>query len=211
MHRQLFFFLKYFFFSLFLSRPPHSNYSLVIHSNLFRVHVGQEDGKAYAVDYNPLCLITAISARSDEATCRIHHIHNCFHIALLPFPPIAGTKKTGDKKPDDRKSIMLSSAFSPWRSALSPQEALEISSGYLENARNATSPKMALINCDDAKTALSRIRRSVGKDILSSSRAEDRTLCIEISVTYFGLAELLDSLGLHDKTQPLYAKAEKWR
>ena len=75
---------------------------------------------------------------------------------------------------------MLTSPFSPWRSVLTPQTALDLAHGHLENARKAKSPELALTFCKDAETVLARIKTSVRKTYVSSSRTEDRALCNEI-------------------------------
>ncbi|KAI8601142.1 hypothetical protein EDD21DRAFT_404690, partial [Dissophora ornata] len=105
---------------------------------------------------------------------------------------------------------MLSSPFSPWRSVLTPQTALDLATSHLENARKAQSPELALAFCNDAETALARIKTSVRKAYVSSSRPQDRTLCNEIATTYSELGELLDSLGRRSKAQASYNNEEKW-
>ncbi|KAI8599276.1 hypothetical protein EDD21DRAFT_355603 [Dissophora ornata] len=105
---------------------------------------------------------------------------------------------------------MLSSTFSPWRSVLTPQTALDLAASHLENACKAQSPELALAFCSDAETALARIRTSVRKASVSSSRAQDRALCSEIATTYSKFGELLDSLGRRSKAQACYKNEEKW-
>ncbi|KAI8605546.1 hypothetical protein EDD21DRAFT_349891 [Dissophora ornata] len=96
---------------------------------------------------------------------------------------------------------MLSSPFSPWRSVLTPQAALDLASVQLENARSAKSPELALTFCNDAETSLARIRRTVRKAYTASSRVEDQAVCDEIVNTYSELSELFNSLGHHSKAQ----------
>ena len=109
-----------------------------------------------------------------------------------------------------QKIDMLSSPLSPWRSVLTPQTALDLAHGHLENARKAKSPELALTFCKDAETVLARIKTSVRKTYVSSSRAEDRALCSEIAITYFELGKLLDSLGRRSKAQESYKNEGKW-
>ncbi|KAI8598847.1 hypothetical protein EDD21DRAFT_356000 [Dissophora ornata] len=105
---------------------------------------------------------------------------------------------------------MLGSPFSPWRSVLTPQEALDIACSHLENARKAKSSGLALTFCNNADSALARIRTSVRKTFVSSSCAEDRILCNEIATTYFELGKLLDGLGRRTKAQDSYKNEQKW-
>ncbi|KAI8602649.1 hypothetical protein EDD21DRAFT_403485 [Dissophora ornata] len=105
---------------------------------------------------------------------------------------------------------MLSNPFSPWKSALAPQTALDLASVHLENARKAKNSELALTFCKDAEKALARIKTSVRKTYVSSSRAEDRALCNEIATTYSELGELLDGLGSPTKAQACYKNEEKW-
>ncbi|KAI8603385.1 hypothetical protein EDD21DRAFT_402890, partial [Dissophora ornata] len=105
---------------------------------------------------------------------------------------------------------MLSSPFSPWRSILSPQDALEAANAHLENARKAKSSELALTFCNEAQTALARIRTSVRKTLVSSVSVEDRAIRDEIASTYFELGELLVNLKHRDKAQTCYKNSEKW-
>ncbi|KAI8600638.1 hypothetical protein EDD21DRAFT_354377 [Dissophora ornata] len=105
---------------------------------------------------------------------------------------------------------MLSSPFSPWRSVLTPETALNLANIHLENARKTTSPELTLALCNDAESALARIRTSARKTYVSSSRDEDRALCNEIATTYFELGKLLEGLGRRIKAQTCYKNEEKW-
>ncbi|KAI8599573.1 hypothetical protein EDD21DRAFT_355337 [Dissophora ornata] len=105
---------------------------------------------------------------------------------------------------------MLSSRFSPWRSVLSPQTALEAAKSHLENARGTSNSELAQMYCSDAQTALDRIRTSVRKALVSSVSVEDRAIRNEIASTYFELGELLGNLKHRDKAQTCYKNSEKW-
>ncbi|KAI8601171.1 hypothetical protein EDD21DRAFT_353908 [Dissophora ornata] len=105
---------------------------------------------------------------------------------------------------------MLSSVYSKLRNTLSPQAALELANEHLENARKTKNPEIALEYCNDAEKALAHIRTSVRKTCVSSTRAEDQSLCNEIATAYFELGELLDSLGRRTKAQVIYKNGEKW-
>ena len=105
---------------------------------------------------------------------------------------------------------MLSSPFSPWRSVLTPQAALDLATVHLENARKAKNSELALTFCKDAETSLARIKSSARKTYVSSSRSEDRALCNEIGTTYSELGVLLHGLGYPTKAQACYKNEEKW-
>ncbi|KAI8604597.1 hypothetical protein EDD21DRAFT_350782 [Dissophora ornata] len=105
---------------------------------------------------------------------------------------------------------MLSNPLSPWRSVLTPQGALDLANAHLENARRAKIYEKALPFCKDAETAISRIRRSVKKDLMLSSHTEDQTLRNKIAGIYFEIGELMGSLGYHSKAKIRYQKAEDW-
>ncbi|KAI8595003.1 hypothetical protein EDD21DRAFT_359426 [Dissophora ornata] len=106
----------------------------------------------------------------------------------------------------------MSSRMTPWlRGALTPQTALDLANGHLENARKAKRSEVALTFCKDAETALARIRKSVRETFVSSSSDEDRALCNEIATTHFELGKLLDGVGYHVKAQDSYKNEKKWR
>ncbi|KAI8600059.1 hypothetical protein EDD21DRAFT_143073 [Dissophora ornata] len=105
---------------------------------------------------------------------------------------------------------MLCFPFPPWRGVLTPQAALGLVTSHLENARIAQSPEQALGLCKDAEKALARIRTSVRKSYVLSSRAQDRALCNDIATAYSEIGKLLDSLGLRTKAQAIYKNEEKW-
>ncbi|KAI8597832.1 hypothetical protein EDD21DRAFT_407304, partial [Dissophora ornata] len=105
---------------------------------------------------------------------------------------------------------MFGSLFLPLRNILSPQEALEEANSHLENARKAKSSGLALTYCNDAQTALSRIRRSVRKALVLSVSVEDQAIRNEIASTYFELGELLENLKHRDKAQTCYKNSGKW-
>ncbi|KAI8602572.1 hypothetical protein EDD21DRAFT_352630 [Dissophora ornata] len=105
----------------------------------------------------------------------------------------------------------MTSSLYPWlRGILAPQEALELANTHLDNARIAPSPELALASCKDAEKDLARIRTSVRKDYVLSSRTQDRALCNEIATTYSKIGKLLDSLGRRSKAQDSYKNEQKW-
>ncbi|KAF8925925.1 hypothetical protein BGZ58_000351, partial [Dissophora ornata] len=88
------------------------------------------------------------------------------------------------------------------RKVLSPQDALELATAHLAGANKAKNPDMALTFCYEAQEALSRIRRSVRKKLVSSLRPEDQDLRNKIAAAHCELRELFDSYG--HKTRGMY-------
>ncbi|KAG0247993.1 hypothetical protein BG011_000656, partial [Mortierella polycephala] len=106
---------------------------------------------------------------------------------------------------------MIGRIFSSSRDNLSPQEALEIAKGHLENARKSDNPNLILAWCADAEEALSPIKRSVRKGLIPPKSVEDQALCNGVFIVYLERGKLLDSLGYHDKAQTSFKVAEEWR
>ncbi|KAF9360000.1 hypothetical protein BGX26_010837 [Mortierella sp. AD094] len=104
---------------------------------------------------------------------------------------------------------MLANPFLSSRSVLSPQKALELIHFYLENARKAKDPEIALVLCDDAEASLSLMRK-IAKKAQDPQNSADKPLREQIATAYFDHSELLERLGHHDKAQVSYKKAEKW-
>lgn len=94
-------------------------------------------------------------------------------------------------------------AFSSWRGDPPPQKLLELANAHLESARKTKDSELALMFCDDAESALSRVKRAVKK-------TEDQSLRERTGVAYFELGKLFANLGHQDKAQENYKKAEKW-
>ncbi|KAI8603778.1 hypothetical protein EDD21DRAFT_441723, partial [Dissophora ornata] len=105
---------------------------------------------------------------------------------------------------------MLSVVYSKARSSLSPQSALEIANVYLENAHKAKNAELDHAYCSDAEAALLRIKLSLRKDLVSSSRVEDRTLREGIAAIFFELSELFERLGDHSRAHISHRHVEKW-
>ncbi|KAI8596563.1 hypothetical protein EDD21DRAFT_243656, partial [Dissophora ornata] len=141
--------------------------------------------------------------------------HYCFAVIEKRSISISRNKdkpRLERKQASGRSEIDMSSRMTPWlRGALTPQTALDLANGYLENAQKAKNSEVALTFCKHAETDLDRIRTSVRKTSVSSSRDEDRALCNEIATTHFELGKLLDGLGCRSKAENSYKNEKKWR
>jgi hypothetical protein len=93
--------------------------------------------------------------------------------------------------------------------SLSVQHAVDLASLCLENARKKDA-ELALELCDDAAVALSGIRSSQRKALVSSKKDEDQTLSKRIAASYINLGTLQGSLGRSDKTHANFKKAVQW-
>ncbi|UAW63833.1 hypothetical protein KMZ15_07155 [Mycoavidus sp. HKI] len=104
---------------------------------------------------------------------------------------------------------MLGSVFSSSRSVLSLQETLDLASSYLETARKAKDPKIALVLCDDAEASLSEMKKAVRKAHAPETLA-DQTLRDKIATVYLEHGKVLEQLEQTDRAQASYKKAKKW-
>ncbi|MCX8565524.1 MAG: WD40 repeat [Glomeribacter sp. 1016415] len=104
---------------------------------------------------------------------------------------------------------MLGSIFSSSRSALSPEQTLDLANSYLEIARKTADLNIALVLCDDAEASLSQMKRAVRKAQAPQTQS-DQTLRNKIAQAYFDRGQILDQLEQFDKAQDSYKKAEKW-
>src|SRR4051794_3828236 len=99
--------------------------------------------------------------------------------------------------------MVFGSIISSPRASLSLQQVLDLANVYLENARKAQDPNIALVLCHDTEMSLAQIKRAV-------KHAEDKTMRGRIATVYIGLGELLDNKGHQDEAQAFYKKSEKW-
>jgi hypothetical protein len=90
---------------------------------------------------------------------------------------------------------------------LNTQQILERANFHMDNARKTKDPKLALVLCEDADSALSYVRRSA-KWVRKYSH--DESLRTRIAATCFKLSTLQGDLKLRDKAQDSYRTAEKW-
>ncbi|KAI8348240.1 hypothetical protein B0O80DRAFT_429767 [Mortierella sp. GBAus27b] len=86
---------------------------------------------------------------------------------------------------------------------LSLLQVIQVASTYLDNARNATDPTVALVFCHDTETSLSQLKK-VAKN------ADDRDTREDIAAIYIGLGKVLDTHGHQEDAQAFYKKSEKW-
>ena len=87
---------------------------------------------------------------------------------------------------------------------LSLLQVIQVASAYLDNARNATDPTIALVFCHDTETSLSQLKK-VAKS------TDDRDTREDIAAIYIGLGKVLDTHGHQEDAQAFYKKSEKWR
>jgi len=90
------------------------------------------------------------------------------------------------------------------------QQTLELTSLSLENARRVKDAELALELCDDAEVALSGIKGSQRKALITSKKDEDQTLSKRIADLYVNLGTLQGSLGRSDKAYANFKKAVQW-
>jgi len=98
--------------------------------------------------------------------------------------------------------MLFGSIISSSRDVLSPTQALELASIYLDNARKTSDPHIALVLCQDTEVSLSQAVRE-------SKRVKYPGLREGISTAYVQLGSLLKSRRLHDEAEAFYKKAEK--
>ncbi|KAG0022202.1 hypothetical protein BGZ80_000773 [Entomortierella chlamydospora] len=103
-------------------------------------------------------------------------------------------------------STMPRNPFASHKNGLSVDDALELASHALENARKAKNkPAMALQLCNDAK---SKIKDA--ENIFGTKKDRNPTLGNSIAIAYHEHGKLLNELGYHDKALRSHNKAEKW-
>ncbi|KAG0346708.1 hypothetical protein BGZ54_005124, partial [Gamsiella multidivaricata] len=105
---------------------------------------------------------------------------------------------------------MFDRVFSSPRKALLPQKELELANFHMENARKTKDRELALALCDDAETALSRMKRAAKKILTTPLSVEDQALRDGFAGACLEHGNLLDSLGYSEMAQASYKRAEKW-
>ncbi|KAF9347048.1 hypothetical protein BGX34_003442, partial [Mortierella sp. NVP85] len=98
--------------------------------------------------------------------------------------------------------MLFGSIISSPRDILLPTQALELANIYLENARKATDPYIALVLCHDTEVSLSQAKGA-------SKRHELQVVREGVSTAYVKLGRLLDAHGRRDEAQACYRKGEK--
>jgi hypothetical protein len=83
------------------------------------------------------------------------------------------------------------------------QQALALAHVYLENARKAIDPSIALVLCHDTEVSLSQVKRVF-------KHANDANMREDIAAIYIELGEFLDTQGRKNEAQAFYKKSIKW-
>ncbi|KAG0316229.1 hypothetical protein BGZ99_007002 [Dissophora globulifera] len=104
---------------------------------------------------------------------------------------------------------MLHSPFSSSHGTLSPQQTLELANLHLEDARKTKDPEIALVLCNDAEAALSRIKKAAKKTLKTPLSVEDQTLRHRVATAYLEHGNLLEGLNHIEMARVSYEKAEK--
>ncbi|KAF9344319.1 hypothetical protein BGX34_005787, partial [Mortierella sp. NVP85] len=99
--------------------------------------------------------------------------------------------------------MVFGSIISSPRASLSLQQALGLANVYLENARKAIDPNIALVLCHDTEISLAQVKRA-------AKRINDTTLREDIATVYIGLGDLLDTHGRKNEAQAFHKKSVKW-
>ena len=94
--------------------------------------------------------------------------------------------------------------------SLSVQQTLKLTSLCLEKARGTKDSELALELCDDAEAALSGIKSSQRKALITSKKDEDQALSKGIATSYINLSTLQGGLGRSDKAHANFKKAVQW-
>jgi len=99
--------------------------------------------------------------------------------------------------------MAFGSIISSPRATLSLHQALHLANVYLENARNALDPSIAMVLCHDTELSLSQVKKA-------AKQVEDTTLHEGIASIYIELGELLDIHDQKSEAQAFYKKSVKW-
>jgi hypothetical protein len=83
------------------------------------------------------------------------------------------------------------------------QQALHLANVYLENARNADDPSIALVLCHDTELTLPQVKRA-------AKHSEDTTMHERIASIYIVLGEVLETHHRKTEAQAFYKKSIKW-
>jgi hypothetical protein len=98
---------------------------------------------------------------------------------------------------------MLWSIISSPRASLTLQQALDLANVYLENARKAVDPDIALVLCHDTEVSLSQVKRAAKHTNDANTREKIATIHIE-------LGRVLDTQERSNEAQAFYKKSLKW-
>ncbi|KAK3810958.1 MAG: hypothetical protein J3Q66DRAFT_390885, partial [Benniella sp.] len=99
--------------------------------------------------------------------------------------------------------MVLWSVISSPRASLSLQQVLDLANVYLENARKAVDPNIALVLCHDTEVSLSQVKRA-------AKHTNDTHMREDIASIYTELGDFLDTQGRKNEAQAFYKKSVKW-
>src|SRR4051812_17043387 len=99
--------------------------------------------------------------------------------------------------------MVFGSIISSPRGSLSLLQILDLANVYLENARNAQDPDIALVLCHDTEVSLAPVKRT-------AKHTEDKSIHEKIATVYIELGDLLGDKGHQDEAKAFYKKSEKW-
>lgn len=88
------------------------------------------------------------------------------------------------------------------RGCLSLQQILDLSYAYLEIARKAVDPNVALVLCHDTEVSLSQLKKT-------AKHTEDNTMHGAMAAAFVELGRVLDSRGHGSEAKGFYKKAAK--
>ncbi|KAF9353827.1 hypothetical protein BGX34_011352, partial [Mortierella sp. NVP85] len=99
--------------------------------------------------------------------------------------------------------MVLWSIISSPRAGLSSQQVLDLANVYLENARKAVDPNIALVLCHDTEVSMSQVKRA-------ARHTNDTNMHEDIAAIYIELGDFLDARGRKNEAQAFYKKSVKW-
>ncbi|KAK3810920.1 MAG: WD40-repeat-containing domain protein [Benniella sp.] len=99
--------------------------------------------------------------------------------------------------------MVLWSIISSPRASLSLQQVLDLANVYLENARKAVDPNIALVLCHDTEVSLSQVKKA-------AKHTNDTNMREDIASIYIDLGDFLETQGRKNEAQAFYKKSIKW-
>jgi len=98
--------------------------------------------------------------------------------------------------------MLFSTVISSPRDNLLPEQTLDLANIYLDNARKAVDPYIALVLCHDTEVSLSQVKKV-------AKRLKVQAIRKKIATAYDHLAKVLESHEHHDEAQSFFKKAEE--
>ena len=103
---------------------------------------------------------------------------------------------------------MFDSLFLPWRTSLSPEQALKMAQLQLVAASNADRDPITLLLCDQAEMYLDRIKKPKSPNAPEGTRYQ--AFREEVAAAYREHARFMAEWNYVDKEQASRSKSEKW-